>query len=294
MNWKLVIPAVKDQLRFYGQEFGTRPSIRTVFYALVDQLIPNTRSAYKYLDRLLVAARKQGEIPWGSFSDDETRRPSGGDGRFLSPEEALEAELEWIRTLPERYSLPVWHGQDEQVVVAVEKGGLRPLVEGMLREYAIPVFATRGYGAWESIEALTRDLGPKPLTVLQIGDFDPSGDDIRRFTEQAITHFRTHAFEPVAITKEQIERLRLPHTPEDGAEIAKLRRDPRFRRWPYGLYRVEVEAFIGRAPHEFRATLLDHIGAHFSQEARARTVKMEADLRHQLQERIDDIFRKLS
>ena len=58
---------VKNAILAVLDEYVIRLTVRQVFYRLVSppyQLIPNTKSAYKYFDNQLVRARERDEVPW--------------------------------------------------------------------------------------------------------------------------------------------------------------------------------------------------------------------------------------
>ena len=98
----------------------------------------------------------------------------------------------------------------------------------------------------------------KEAVILYYGDFDPSGKDIDRFIKESLEWFGLDIeFIRIAITLEQIEEHNLPHTPDDAKEIAKMRRDPRFKKWEYGLFRVELDALMAFVPIVFENMIKD-------------------------------------
>lgn len=294
-RWGKWVTSSKEALAFYEAEFGVKPLVRMVFYHLTKFGLPNTDYAYKYLDRLLVKARQDGDIPWYAFAEDEARQPAGGDLPYQTIEETIALGLDYLRGLPSSYSLPLWQGQDTEVIVMVEKAGERAVFAALSRGWNVLVVPCRGYGAWGSLKSVVDSLNGRPLVVLYFGDFDPSGEDIPRFMREALKFFGVvpKEFIKLAVTKEQIEQFDLPHRPEDEKEIEKLLRNPLFAKWPYGLYRVEMEALLGVAPDYVRTLLHDRIQAHFDEAKHQQVLAEEAGLRQVMEKKIGELMRRL-
>jgi hypothetical protein len=99
-NWKEVIEEVKSSLLWFKQ-LGVIPTLRTMFYRLVSiEIIPNTEQSYKSLSSTMVKARKSGEIPWGSFSDQGRQVLIGFEGKYTSPEEFIQSEIDYLKNAP--------------------------------------------------------------------------------------------------------------------------------------------------------------------------------------------------
>ena len=297
MKWSQWIEKAKETVAFYQREFGIRPLIRMVFYDLTKETpgLPNTEYHYKYFDRLLVKARQEGEIPWDAFAEDAERRPAGGDEPYQTVEEAIALGTEYLQDLPSSYQLPFWWGQDHQVVVMVEKTGERDVFLSLTRHWNVLVAPCRGNAAWGSLKALADRLDERPVSILYFGDFDPTGEDIPRFVHEALDFLGVvpEHFEKLAVTREQIERFDLPHEPEDVKEVAKLLRNPLYKKWPYGVYRVEMEALLGTNPGYVRDLLEQEISARFDQAKREEAVRDEEAERLVMTDRIDELMRRI-
>jgi len=297
VRWSYWIEKAKEVLPFYQREFGVRPLIRMVFYDLTKGSpgLPNTEYHYKYFDRLLVKARLSGEIPWEGFAEDEARRAGGGDEPYQTVDQAIAVGLDYLRDLPSSYQLPFWWGQDNQVVVMVEKTGERDVFVSLTQHWSVLVAPCRGYAAWGSLKSLADRLDDRPVSVLYFGDFDPSGEDIPRFVHEALDSLGVvpQEFMKLAITKEQVELFDLPHRPEDAKEITKLQRNPLYKKWPYGLYRVEMEALLGTNPGYVRDLLERAITSRFDQAKREEALKAEDAERMEMADKIDELMRKI-
>ena len=303
-DWDGIIAKTPREVEKFVEDWGVLPSIREIFYGFVGEELPNTKGAYKYFDARLVDARLSGLIPFGLFRLDEEREPAGGDSIFLTPDEKFRNALDRLRRIPSEYGLPRWEGQPYQVIIVVEKTGERDPIWSATRDLSVPVMPGRGYAAWESLASLAEDLkeyhgaDEKKIAAIYIGDFDPTGEDIPRFVKAALEHFfprRVEYFEKLAITREQVKRFRLPYRPEDEEEIKKLKKDPRFKnkkRWPYGLYRVEVEALLKRQPEYVKSLVRSAVERFFDVKIHERNKPQEEKLRAELAEKIEKLLRR--
>lgn len=267
----------------YHKRYNAYPSIREIFYHFIDKLWPNTKSAYKTLSKWLVAQRLSKAIDWHIIRDGAGREYDEGDYPLSSPREHVSSWFNLFVDIGGRYNLPMWTDQPNKVIVACEKEADYPIVQSVLGSLNVDTFYERGYTGWrplfETVEKLAEEK--KNPVVLALGDFDPSGEDIVRFLKQAFVDLGIPNIRVVKIcvTKKQIERFKLPHKPEDAQEIEKLKKDPRFQKWPYGLYRVETAALRDVAPDYFDKTLQDSVLKFFDQEIYGRLRQSEAEER---------------
>ncbi len=290
VNWKELDPAliIKHCEETY-ERYREYPSIRDIFYAFVDELWPNTKSVYKALSKWLVAMRLARKIDWRMMRDGSGREYEEGDWSYDTPREHIEFWLEEFLKTPYRYRCPVWQDQPKKVIVACEKEGDYPIVKSILRDLNVDTFYARGYSGWrplfEAVEKMKEEA--KIPVIIALADFDPSGGEGAKMTGKDLVSFLLKAFrklgvdnvtvEKIVVTKEQIEQFKLPHRPEDANEIAKLQKDPRFKDWSYGLYRVETAALRKKAPDYFDKTLRDAVLKHLDKEIYARVQKEEEE-----------------
>lgn len=279
VNWQKLDPKVvaKHCEETYAR-YGEYPSIRDIFYVFVDELWPNTKSVYKGLSKWLVDMRISGKLDWRIMRDGSGREYEKGDWTYSKPRDYLRGCFDIFLDVGSRYTLPLWQDQPKKVIVVCEKEGDYPIVKAILSDLNVDTFYARGYSGWrplfEAVEAVKAE-GKIPI-VLALADFDPSGGEGAKEEGTDLVSFLLKAFlqlgltnvqvEKIAVTKEQIERFKLPHKPEDAQEIEKLQRDPRFRKWPYGLYRVETAALRKKAPDYFDKLVKDSVEKHFNQE----------------------------
>lgn len=318
---ELVEVALKEAESYYSRQ-GTSPTLRGLFYILVSKnVIPNTKSAYKRLSSVLAKARYNGKFPWYLLKD-VTRKHYYLEPRSYYPTTPLAVE-DLMRILEEHInnysnvSINPWEDQKHRVIVVVEKEALAEPVRKFISDawdYGVyQVRVIRGYDSATDIHELaeTVEFIPQSQTpvVLQLGDYDPSGEDIVRDFRERLVMLAERSdivFEKVAIVLDQIIDLQLPAKPESIEEIEKMRRDPRYRSYIekimqlaeqdrrvaklielYGSHeiRVELDALVALHPDKFKEILKQAIERYFDREIYERvTRKKEEELKRKADE----------
>jgi hypothetical protein len=183
----------------------SRPmTVRQVYYQLVSrQVVENSRSQYQAVSDALVAARKEGIIPW-DWIEDRLRRPRAP---------SMWSDLsEFVGDVLGAYRRDVWETQPGYLEVWLEKDALSGIFEDVLANYGITLNVGRGYDGWDSIKnAAERFCGRDHATVLYFGDFDPSGEDMVRSLAARLAFFGTPPqILKCALNPDDIDRYRLP------------------------------------------------------------------------------------
>lgn len=184
-------------------------SIRAVCYQLfvAGHLKSMAKNETNKVSTLLRKAREEGLIPWGHVVD-ETREAERA-GTWTNPEEIILAATR-------QYRRNAWQDQPHWVEVWSEKGTIRGTLAPVLRKYGVTFRVMHGYGsatALNSIAAETVDAD-KPLTVLYIGDFDPSGMHMSEIDiPQRLARYGGEAtFKRIALTADDVAPgTDLPH-----------------------------------------------------------------------------------
>lgn len=179
-------------------------TVRQVYYRLVSsQVIQNNRSQYQAISNALVAARKEGAIPW-AWIEDRLRRPRevamwGGIPAFAAT--ALAA-----------YRRDVWATQAGYVEAWLEKDALSGIFEDVLDAFGVTLNVGRGYDGWDSVRnAATRFGDGRNGTILYFGDFDPSGEDMVRSLRERLAFFGCRpALIKCALVQDDIASYQLP------------------------------------------------------------------------------------
>jgi hypothetical protein len=147
----------------------------------------NAEPNYKWLGDFVTRARMAGMLDWDAV-EDRTRavwQPPAWDG----PRELLDA-------CASQYNEDVWDSQPRRVEVWIEKEALAGVVVRPSERAGVPYFCCRGYVSKSEMRvAALRLLGHlfhgQAVTVLHLGDHDPSGVDMTRDIRDQLTEFIT-------------------------------------------------------------------------------------------------------
>jgi hypothetical protein len=186
-------------------------TVRQVFYRLVSAgVIAKTEGEYKNtVGRLLVAMRREGEIPYRWLADNT---------RWIRKSVAFSSQEEALNVIARTYRRALWDNQDVYVEVWTEKDALAGVLMEETDPWDVPLMVSRGFSSvsylYEAAEAI-KSKG-KPAYLYYFGDHDPSGVHIDRNIEKQLRQLAPDAeihFERVAVRPEQIEAWSLPTRP---------------------------------------------------------------------------------
>jgi hypothetical protein len=191
---------------------------RGIGYKLFTQkLIPSmSTNDMQGVYRLLRLAREQGDIPWGWIVD-ETRE--------LERVSTWDDPAEYARCVAQSYRRDFWNQQPVRIIVVSEKGTVRGLLKPVLDRYAVGFQVMHGFSSATIVYDISQDDDGRPLIILYVGDFDPSGmfmsevDLPNRFSKYDGHHVTLRR---IALTREHVNGL--PSFP-----ATDKRKDPRYR-----------------------------------------------------------------
>jgi hypothetical protein len=130
-------------------------------------LIPSmAKSEMQRVYRLLREAREDGTIPW-EWIVDETRE--------LERVSTWNDPAQYARAVARSYRRDFWNQQPARVEVWSEKGTVRGVLAPVLDEYAVGFRVMHGFGSATEVHGVAEDDDGRPLIVLYVGDYDPSG-----------------------------------------------------------------------------------------------------------------------
>ena len=182
----------------------------------VQNLIASMGREMRRVYRLLLKAREDEIIPW-EWVVDETRAiervPTWAD------------PAEYARCVAQSYRRDFWDQQPHRVQVWSEKGTVRGVLQPVLDQYAVGFNPVHGFNSATDTRNAADDDDGRPLIILYVGDFDPSGmfmsevDLPKRFAKYGGDHIKIIR---IALTKAQTRGL--PSFP--AADKAK---DPRYK-----------------------------------------------------------------
>ena len=180
--------------------------------SLIDSMAkPEMQRVY----RLLKEAREQGIIPW-HWIVDETRELERV-AQWDNPEQ-------YARTVSRSYRRDFWTQQPARVDVWSEKGTVRGVLQPVLDENGVGFLPVHGFSSATTIYDVAQNDDGRPLIVLYVGDFDPSGlymserdlpDRLAKYGGQHVLIKR------IALTREQTNDL--PWFP-----ASDKKKDPRY------------------------------------------------------------------
>ncbi|EKF5406013.1 hypothetical protein OZQ55_000376 [Listeria monocytogenes] len=180
-----LIEKVNQIIKEYHRQ-GYELTLRQVYYQLVaNGIIENKERSYKNLGSLISNARLAGLIDWNAIVD--RTRSLRGFNYETSPEDAIER-------LSQRYGTDPWAGQKNHVEVWVEKDALVDIVGQASNKLNVDYFSCRGYVSQSAMFRSARrladwQLAGKDITILHLGDHDPSGIDMSRDIEERLATF---------------------------------------------------------------------------------------------------------
>ena len=124
------------------------------------------RAVMQRVYRLLKEAREQGHIPW-SWIVDETRE--------LERVSTWANPAEYARCVARSHRRDFWDQQPRRVMVVSEKGTVRGLLRPVLDGFAVGFQVMHGFSSATIVHDISEDDDGRPLIILYVGDFDPSG-----------------------------------------------------------------------------------------------------------------------
>jgi hypothetical protein len=164
-------------------------------------------NAQKRITSILGELRKSGRLDWDAVLD--LTRELDEWQTYASPREARV-------DLRRHYDEDRWLGQPFYPILLVEKDTMEPVCKPMARRWQMPFASSRGYSSLklqhdvaEMLERRNVENGQTAL-IYFVSDFDPSGLDLQRAWEEALSNFGVLAdFVRIGLLREQVRVHRL-------------------------------------------------------------------------------------
>jgi hypothetical protein len=199
--------------------------------------------------RLLTIAREEGTIPAEFIVDEHGHREVAAT--WADPEEYTLATIRGYRR-------DYWTQQPVRILIVSEKGTVRGLLLPVLDAYGVDFQPMGGFGSFNKANDIAQDNDGRPLIVLYVGDYDPSGMWMsERDLPERLSKYGGHhvILKRIALTQEHLRGL-------TSFPASDKRKDPRYK-WfvkNFGKRCWELDAMD---PNELRAcverAILDHI-----------------------------------
>lgn len=217
---RLALLAYIDQMCRDYQHQGFMLSVRQLYYQLVARgKIPNTERSYQNTASLINDGRLAGYLDWDAIED---------RGRDIVLRTRWKSGSQIVRASANSFHQDKWNEQTGRMLVIVEKAALAGILEGVCAEYDVPLLAARGYPSVSIVRELVLEhilpavKAGQDVTVLHLGDHDPSGIDMTRDLTDRIElfvdgldvmeHCRVNV-ERIALTMGQVEEVQPPPNP---------------------------------------------------------------------------------
>lgn len=193
-------------------------TLRQLYYQFVSRdWIPNTVQSYKRLGSVINKARMAGLLDW-HYIVDRTRNLAA-NSHWDNPGDIM-------RSAAHGFGIDKWADQPRRVEVWVEKEALAGIVGQVAGELDVAYFSCRGYVSQSELWRAGRRLGQhldrgQGVTVLHLGDHDPSGIDMTRDIRERLELFigedcgswvlddEDHLSEPDGLPNLEVRRIAL-------------------------------------------------------------------------------------
>lgn len=190
-------------------------TLRQLYYQFVSRgWLPNTLKNYKRLGSVISDARLAGLLDWDAIED--RVRSLETISHWSSCTSILEATAEQFKYDP-------WDNQEHRMEVWVEKDALAGVIERACAKRRVPFFACRGYTSQSSQYTASKRFvrylsDDQHVTIIHLGDHDPSGIDMTRDnTDRLETFLKPYGgditFKRIALNTNQVRQYNPPPNP---------------------------------------------------------------------------------
>lgn len=250
-----MISTINGILAEYAAE-GYDLSLRQLYYQLVSRnVVENTERSYKNVGNIVSDGRLAGLIDWDIIKD---------RGREMVSNPHWETPADILNTAATQYRIDRWDDQPHYVEVMVEKQALEGVLIPVCSEWDVPFTANKGYSSSSAMHDAGKRIyrrlrDEKEITVIYLGDHDPSGIDMTRDVEERLRLFAECHLDDtttvevirVALNMDQIQEM---HPPENPAKMTDSRAAEYVRR--FGRSSWELDAIEPRRLAELVSTAI--------------------------------------
>jgi hypothetical protein len=216
LETRALLKQVKGVLAEYLEQLPL--TLRQIFYRLVGAYgYEKTEHAYERLGETLNKARRARVIGMDAIRDDGFT--SAVPTSFLDEDDFLTAVAGWARNL--RFDRQA--GQSRRLALWCEAAGMVPQLERVAAAFGIGVYSSGGFDSLTDKHRIGCEWSGEPITVLHLGDHDPSGvhcfsaldEDVVAFAE---SYGGDIEFVRLAVTVDQARRYGLPSAPPKATD----------------------------------------------------------------------------
>lgn len=179
-------------------------TVRQFFYAVISGRVPNctlnvstsakARAGYAKIIDVCTNARLWGIIPFEAIIDDSSLK--GTNQYNVSPSEVMSWSVDYYRS-------NWWNEQDVYLEVWGEKRALSEIILEITDPFGVKLCVGGGYPSWAQMWGFKQrfeDSSCSDGKILYFGDFDPTGLDMDRFIESALSDLDLYFVEVERVT----------------------------------------------------------------------------------------------
>ncbi|HZO22283.1 MAG TPA: hypothetical protein VFB37_07225 [Steroidobacteraceae bacterium] len=269
---KALIDSTKSVLRQYKDYLPL--TLRQIFYRLVTMdVIGKTEKDYKRLGEILNRARRGRLIAFAAIRDDGV--VTDAPASYGSVDDALATLRGHIASL----QIDRQAGQPRRMRIWCEAAGMVPQLTRVAHEYGISVMSSGGFDSVTIKHHVGQELAESGrLTVLHLGDLDPSGEHVYSSLDEDVRSFAKSYggdvdFTRIAVTAYQVHRYGLPTSPPKATD----------RRSFSGTATTQCEALD---PATLAQIVRDAIRCRLDPDAYASALEYESECRAELTSRL--------
>lgn len=252
-------------------------TVRAVCYRLFTAgAIPSMKKPEtNKVSRHLTYAREHGLVPW-EWIVDETREPERVNA-WADP-------AGYIETVKRAYRKDRWTDQAMRVEIWSEKGTVRGTLAPVLHDYGVTFRVMHGYGSSTALHQAAVDSieSEKPLIVLYVGDWDPSGLHMSNvdLPRRVLQYGGRAEIIRLALTAADIADPALPwFLAETKAGSKEQKGDPRYN-WYVGVNLVDHigKSDLGQRVRDLRCWELDALSPNILRQRVEQAIRQHLDL----------------
>jgi hypothetical protein len=264
------------------REMGYILTLRQLYYQLVSRdIIMNSVKEYGKIGNVVSNGRMAGLIDWNMI-EDRTRTPQQ-NSHWDDPAEIL-------RAAAQGYYRSRWEKQNIYVEVWCEKDAVSNIILPVCRRFDVAFMANKGYSSQSAMYEASKRLASSieegtPVSIIYVGDHDPSGIDMTRDIDDRLGLFvfgegNLGTVDRVALNMDQVEEYNPPRNP------AKVT-DTRFQIYEvtYGTSSWELDAL---EPKVLESIIEKAIKQHIDEEAWEEVEILEKEHKDKLQKIADN------
>jgi hypothetical protein len=227
------------------QRAGYDLTLRQLYYQFVSRdWIPNNQKSYDRLGKIINDARMAGLLDW-NYIVDRTRNLRG-----LRHWDDPAAAVKWLQA---QYAIDKWADQPTRIEVWIEKDALVGVLEAACTPEDVPFFSCRGYTSasevWGAAQRLRRYIEQgQTVTILHLGDHDPSGVDMTRDIRERLWLFiATDLFQDGMDREEAVQltddALKIKRIALNMRQVERYNPPPNFAKFTDARYKKYVERY---------------------------------------------------